>query len=126
MHTLSRIHAAGHRLYLQSAVAATLAALSMDASAADLKSLIGRWTENLKSLGPFLVIVFSIIGLACIGIGIHRFINARKTQSSVMEGVLYTVSGSLLLSLVAFSSLLSGTSFGSNAASDGLNSLGIG
>ncbi|MHC8441866.1 MAG: hypothetical protein ACYYK0_06750 [Candidatus Eutrophobiaceae bacterium] len=111
---------------LRMTVASAILVINKAVYAADLKSLLGRWTENLQGFGPFLVMVFAVLGLICIGMGVHRFINARRRQGSVAEGALYIVSGSLLLSLVAFAGLLSGTSFGSNAASEGLNSLGIG
>ena len=91
----------------------------------DLKGIAERWTSNLKGLGPLLVLLFAIIGLICIGTGLHKFTQARRGQNQVVEALTYTIVGSLLLSIPAFSGLLSGTSFGNNAASSGLDALGV-
>lgn len=113
------------RLYHQLGLLCWLSMAALPARAGDLKDIAGRWTENLKGLGPLLVIVFATLGLICIGVGLYKFTAARKNQSQLMEGLAYSVVGSLLLSLTAFSGVLSGTSFGSNEASTGLNALGV-
>lgn len=95
------------------------------AQADDLSSIAQRWSSNLKGLGPLLIIVFAVIGLICTGIGLYKFATAKRSNTQIAEGLVYIIVGSLLLSLTAFSGILSGTSFGSNEATTSLNALGI-
>lgn len=113
------------KLYHRTGLLLFLLVATLPARANDLKSIAERWTENLKGMGPLLIITFAMLGLICVGIGLHKFTRARKSHGQIMEGLAYAIVGSLLLSLTAFSGFLSGTSFGSNEASSGLNALGV-
>ncbi len=122
---LSHVVGYAARCWSASGCAVFALMVSLPVQANDLKSVFERWTANLKGAGPLLLIVFSVLGLVCVGVGLYKFTIAHKRQASIAEGLIYIVVGSLLLSLIAFSGVLSGTSFGSNEANMGLNALGV-
>ncbi len=113
-------------LYQRAGLILFLALAAAPAShAADLKTIVKNWTDNIKSLGPFLVVVFTVGGLLCLGLGIWKMAVARKRNEPISEGLTYAIVGSFLMAVIALSGGLSETTFGSNQARSGLNELGL-
>ena len=112
---------------MKSKVAALLllCCISLSVQAQDLKQLFERWAGNLQGAGPLILTIFSVLGFISIGIGLYKLVHASRKNTSIAQALVYIVVGSLLLSIIAFSGILSGTSFGSNQASSGLQSLGV-
>ena len=102
-----------------------LAAASPGVLAADLKTILKNWTDNIKAMGPFLVVLFTVGGLLCLGLGIWKMAVARKRNEPLSEGLTYAIVGSFLMAVIALSGGLSETTFGSNQARSGLNELGL-
>jgi len=105
------------------AICISLWCLPQTALGEDLKGVLGRAGENVSSVGRFVIILAAGGGIIMIVVGLFKFTTAKRDRSGYGEAITFTVIGSLLLALLAFTGMLSESTFGGDKAKSGLDAL---
>jgi len=91
-------------------------------SLGDAASTIGD--ETISPIGKLLVKVFALVGLALVGIGIVKLINAKKHNEPIGSSIGMVAGGAILTAILVFVGLTTQSAIQTDAT--GLDDIGLG